>query len=62
MVMRARGEEPDGDEPIAPEELRHRKLVRRSHFLTIIAAWIITVPATALIAAGAFYALTAISE
>jgi len=62
MVMRARGDEPGGDEPIAPEEMRHRKLVRRSHFLTIVAAWVITVPATALIAAAAFYALTAISE
>ncbi|MGL4395917.1 MAG: inorganic phosphate transporter [Hyphomicrobium sp.] len=33
------------------EELRRRKLVRRSHFMTIIAAWIITVPAAALLAA-----------
>jgi PiT family inorganic phosphate transporter len=61
MVVRARGDDLDGEEPIAPEELRHRKLVRRSHFLTIVAAWVITVPATALIAAAAFYALTAIS-
>jgi PiT family inorganic phosphate transporter len=30
-------------------ERRRRKLVRRSHFLSIIAAWIITVPAAALI-------------
>ncbi len=30
------------------EELRRRKLVRRSHFMTIIAAWIVTVPAAAL--------------
>jgi PiT family inorganic phosphate transporter len=28
---------------------RHRKLVRRAHFLTIIAAWIVTVPAAAVI-------------
>lgn len=28
---------------------KHRKLVRRSHFMTIIAAWIVTVPAAALI-------------
>ena len=33
---------------------KHRKLVRRSHFLTIIAAWVITVPAAALISAGFF--------
>jgi len=41
----------------APEEYRYRKLVRRSHFLTIIAAWIITVPATAVLAAVIFYGL-----
>ncbi len=29
------------------EELRRRKLVRRSHFTTILAAWVITVPAAA---------------
>lgn len=32
-----------------PEERRRRKLVRRSHFLTIIAAWVITVPAAAIL-------------
>ena len=36
------------------EERRRRKLVRRSHFLTIIAAWIITVPAAALLSAVTF--------
>ena len=30
------------------EELRRRKLVRRSHFLKIIAAWVVTVPVAAL--------------
>ena len=35
----------------------HRKLVRRSHFLTIIAAWIITVPAAALLSGLLFLAL-----
>jgi PiT family inorganic phosphate transporter len=38
-------------------ELRHRKLVRRSHFLTIIAAWVITVPAAAVLSAMIFHAL-----
>ena len=38
----------------APEERRRRKLVRRSHFMTIIAAWIITVPAAALLSAILF--------
>ncbi|EDZ47729.1 inorganic phosphate transporter [Leisingera daeponensis] len=36
---------------IAPEERRRRKLVRRSHFMTIVAAWVITVPAAALLSA-----------
>lgn len=34
---------------LAREERRRRKLVRRSHFLTIIAAWAVTVPAAALL-------------
>ena len=34
-----------------PDELRRRHLVRRSHFLTIIAAWVITVPAAGSLAA-----------
>jgi PiT family inorganic phosphate transporter len=38
----------------APEERRRRKLVRRSHFLTILAAWIITVPAAASLSALIF--------
>jgi len=41
------------------EERRRRKLVRRSHFLTIIAAWIITVPAAAMLSAGIFLAINA---
>ena len=31
-----------------------RRLVRRQHFMTIVAAWVITVPAAALIAGGLF--------
>ncbi|MCO6187014.1 inorganic phosphate transporter [Rhizobium sp. L1K21] len=44
----------------SPEELRRRYLVRRSHFMTIVAAWIITVPASALLAAGLYWILSAI--
>jgi PiT family inorganic phosphate transporter len=33
---------------------RRKKLVRRSHLMTIVAAWIITVPCAALLAAGIF--------
>jgi PiT family inorganic phosphate transporter len=40
-----------------PEELLRRKLVRRSHFMVIVAAWVVTVPASALLAAGIFLAL-----
>lgn len=42
---------------IAPEERRRRKLVRRSHFMTIVAAWLITVPAAAVISAVIFWFL-----
>ncbi|MEO0359263.1 MAG: inorganic phosphate transporter, partial [Pseudomonadota bacterium] len=34
---------------ITPGERKRRKLVRRSHFMTIVSAWIITVPAAALL-------------
>ncbi|WP_255012560.1 inorganic phosphate transporter [Roseovarius sp. M141] len=39
---------------IEPDERQRRKLVRRSHFMTIVAAWVITVPAAALMSAGIF--------
>ncbi len=39
---------------------QRRKLVRRSHLRTIVAAWLITVPATAAIAGLAYLALTAL--
>jgi PiT family inorganic phosphate transporter len=39
------------------EERRRRKLVRRSHFMTIVAAWVITVPAAAAISALIFILL-----
>ncbi len=41
------------------EALPRRKLVRRGHLVTIVAAWVITVPATALMAAGFFVLLNA---
>ncbi|GGA96254.1 inorganic phosphate transporter [Allosediminivita pacifica] len=43
---------------IPAEERKRRKLVRRSHFLTIAAAWIITVPAAAVLSAICYYALS----
>ena len=45
---------------IAPEERRRRKLVRRSHFMTIVAAWVITVPAAAVMSGVIFLILNAI--
>ncbi|MCP5086314.1 MAG: inorganic phosphate transporter [Rhodobacteraceae bacterium] len=38
---------------------KHRKLVRRSHFMTIVAAWIITVPAAAILSGLIFLVLNA---
>ena len=40
------------------EEQRRRKLVRRSHFMGIVAAWVITVPAAAVLSAAMFYTVT----
>ncbi|MBW8284148.1 MAG: inorganic phosphate transporter [Rhizobium sp.] len=40
-----------------PDEMRRRYLVRRSHFMTMIAAWIITVPASAALAAVLYWAM-----
>lgn len=45
----------------SPEEMRRRYLVRRSHFMTIVAAWVITVPAAALLAAGIYEILALLS-
>ena len=43
--------------PKSSEIRQRRKLVRRSHFLTIIAAWVITVPAAAILAGSIFFIL-----
>jgi len=43
------------------EERSRRKLVRRSHFLTILAAWVITVPVAAGLSAVVFMVLNRIS-
>ena len=44
---------------LAQEERSRRKLVRRSHFMTIVAAWVVTVPAAAVLSAVLFFALNA---
>jgi PiT family inorganic phosphate transporter len=50
------------EEPDDPNthEVRRRRLVRRSHFMTIIAAWVITVPASAVLAAVLYWAMVAL--
>ncbi|MDO3434050.1 anion permease [Rhizobium sp. CBN3] len=50
------------DEPEEPNihERRRRYLVRRSHFMTIIAAWIITVPVSAALAAMIYWVMFAL--
>lgn len=54
----------DGEQdsvPLSREEAIRRRLVRRAHVTTIVAAWIITVPISALLAAGIYFALTALA-
>lgn len=46
---------------VAPAERARRKLVRRAHFMTIIAAWVITVPAAAVLSAVIFLILNAVA-
>ncbi|PRD37821.1 anion permease [Gemmobacter lutimaris] len=43
--------------PVAPEERSRRKLVRRVHVLSIGAAWVVTVPLTAVLSALLFVLL-----
>ncbi len=43
------------------EERRRRKLVRRSHFMTIIAAWVITVPAAAILSGVIFWLISMVA-
>ena len=38
----------------SPDEQHRRRLVRRSHFLTIVGAWVITVPISALLSAAVY--------
>ena len=46
---------------LAPEERRRRKLVRRSHFMTIVAAWVVTVPAAAVMSGVIFFVLNGLA-
>jgi PiT family inorganic phosphate transporter len=40
---------------------RIRKLVRRTHLLTIVSAWVVTVPLTALISAILFFVFVSVA-
>ena len=42
---------------LGSNERHRRKLIRRSHFLTILAAWVITVPCSATISAAIYFGL-----
>ena len=60
--MRHRAESWAIDEPEDPNvhETRRRYLVRRSHFMTIVAAWVITVPASGALAALLYWVMFAL--
>ena len=58
---------PGGDKDKAPadpdkaqKKAIERRLVRRNHAWTIAAAWVITVPLAALLAAGLYYAMASL--
>jgi PiT family inorganic phosphate transporter len=46
---------------VPPEERSRRLLVRRSHMLTVAAAWVVTVPASAVLAAVLYLILNAVT-
>lgn len=57
---------PDEDRAVrkkkeSAEEIIRRKLVRRAHVRTIVAAWVTTVPVSAALSAAIFYILSAVS-
>jgi inorganic phosphate transporter, PiT family len=60
MRMKAERWDIEEQDEYNPDEIRRRRLVRRSHFLTIIGAWIVTVPAAALLAATVYSAMVAL--
>jgi PiT family inorganic phosphate transporter len=51
----------DAGPPVSREEINRRRLVRRAHVTTIVTAWVTTVPAAALLAAGIFLILDVIA-
>lgn len=56
--MQKRAPKPSAeDAALIAQEIQRRKLVRRSHFMVIVLAWIITVPAAAIISATLYFIL-----
>ncbi|MCQ4631831.1 inorganic phosphate transporter [Shinella sp. CPCC 100929] len=59
--IRNRGNGIAPEEPTAnPDETRRRYLVRRSHFMTIVSAWIVTLPVSAILSAIVFLVFNAL--
>ncbi len=50
------------DRNIVAKENQRRRLVRRSHFIVIITAWIVTVPAAAILSAIIFFLLNTFAK
>src|SRR5690606_18148060 len=57
MLKKYRGVVEHRDDVVDRQKLQRRKLVRRSHFMVIVAAWLVTVPAAAVLAAAIFTVL-----
>lgn len=57
-VVKSQSSTENGEE--SAKIISKRKLVRRSHFMTIITAWVVTVPAAAVLSAMCFYLLSSI--
>lgn len=55
---RARAFKRHKGKPVAPEERKRRKLVRRAHVVGIASAWVVTVPLTAVLSAAIFWTIT----
>lgn len=60
--LRIRSQHLDAEEPEERnlDEIRRRRLVRRSHFMTIVAAWVVTVPVSAALAAVVYWVMVAL--
>jgi PiT family inorganic phosphate transporter len=59
-IRRTAGRRTAAEATISPDIKRQRRLVRRHHFLTIIAAWVITVPMAGLLSGGIFLLLSSV--